>query len=49
MRLFAVARWLLCLLSDYKSGTCSERSDSNYILLESDYILLESNYVIVKC
>ena len=23
--LFAVARWLLCLLSDYKSATCSER------------------------
>ena len=22
--LFAVARWLLCLLSDYKSATCSE-------------------------
>ena len=23
--LFAVARWLVCLLSDYKSVTCSER------------------------
>ena len=22
--LFAVARWLLCLSSDYKSATCSE-------------------------
>ena len=50
--LFAVARWLLCLLSDYKVlfvvRSDSFLSDSDYILLESDYILLESDYILLE-
>ena len=36
---FAVARWLLCLLSDYKSATCSERGQ--FVIRQRLYLIGE--------
>ena len=51
MYLFAVARWLLCLLSDYKSATCIERRQfvirqRLYLIGERLYLIGEQEYLI---
>ena len=48
--LFAVAKWLLCLLSDYKSATCSERRQlvirqRLYLIGERLYLIGEQEYL----
>ena len=42
--LFAVARWLLCLLSDYKSATCSEKCQ--FVIRQRLYLIGEQEYLI---
>ena len=49
--LFVVARWLLCLLSDYKNATCSERKQlvirqQLYLIGEQEYLIRFTKYLI---
>ena len=43
IHLFAVARWLLSLLSDYKSATCSERLQ--FVIRQRLYLIGEQEYI----